>query len=180
MRFILISIGLFFLLIHASCTTKHNYVWNVYPIHPDRISSEVKFENGYEVKIIKGKSNEEQIFLGKQTIAYTENKYYGTVQSLTDGLADHLSMELKKRGVKIDKKAKKSLEITVKNIRFEEGNWKTAATINYTIKLGNGEIKSFSTRNSSTGNVAMVYDGVIALAVINILQDSEILKYLIN
>ena len=176
MRFTLSSLGIFLLLILASCSIKHNYIWNEYPIAPGRISSEVNFDSGQEINIIKGTSNTEQMFLGN----VGAHKYFGTEQSLTDGLVDQLAMEMRKRGIKINPESNKSIEIAVVRTVFERGMFKIAVTMDYTVKFGNGEIKTFSTRNSSPATVDKTYDGVVALAVIELIQDADILEYLEN
>lgn len=158
----------------TGCAIKHDYAWNEYLITPDRISSQTSFTKGQEIRIIKGKSNESIIFLGN----VGAHQYYGSEQSLTDGIVDQLARELRKKQLEIDNTAEKSLEITVNRSNFERGMWKIAATIEYTVKFGDGKVKSYTVRNSSPTTVNRTYDGVVALAVIEIINDPEVLNYI--
>lgn len=158
----------------TGCAIKHDYVWNEYPITDERISSQVSFSEGQEIRIIKGKSNESNIFLGN----VGAHQYYGSEQSLTDGIVDQLGKEFRKKKLEINNTAEKSLEIKVNSSKFEQGMWKIAATIEYTVQFGNGKSKSYSVRNSSPGTVERTYNGVVALAVIKIINDPEVINYI--
>lgn len=161
-------------LILTGCAIKHDYVWNEYPITPERILSQISFTEGKEIRIIRGKSNDSKIFLGN----VSAHQYYGSEQSLTDGIVDQLSKEMRKKRLEIKNTAEKSLEITVNRSNFERGMWKIAATIEYTVKFGNGKTKSYTTRNSSPATVDRTYDGAVALAVIEIINDAEVRTYI--
>lgn len=162
-----------FLLING-CSIKHDYAWQPYLITPERISPEASFIEGQEIRIIKGKSNNSKIFLG----SVGPHEYYGSEQSLTDGIVDQLSREMRKKGLAIKSTGEKSLEITVNRSEFERGMWKIASTIEYTVKFGNGKAKSYTTRNSSPMTVDQTYNGAVALAVIEIINDPEVLNYI--
>lgn len=158
----------------TACSIRHDYVWKEYPIASDRISSQINFAKGQEISIIKGKSDHSTIFLGN----VGAHKYYGSLQSLTDGIVDQLSKEMQNRHLEIKNEAKKSLEITVNRADFEQGMWKIAATIEVTVKFGNGKTKFYTIRNSSPATVDRTYDGVVAIAVIKLINDTEILTYI--
>lgn len=163
-----------FLLLNGCGAKNHDYVWNEYPITQERISSQVSFTKGQEIRIIKGKSNDSKMFLGNVGVHH----YYGSEQSLTDGIVDQLTREMRKKRLEIKNTAEKSLEITVNSSNFERGMWKIAATIEYTVKFGNGKTKSYTVRNSSPATVDRTYNGVVALAVIEIINDPEVLNYI--
>ena len=158
----------------CSSSIKHDYAWHEYLITSERISPEASFTQGQEIRIIKGKSNTSKIFLGNVGV----HEYYGSEQSLTDGIVDQLAKEMRKKRLEIKSTAEKSLKITVNRSEFEKGLWKIAATIEYTVKFGNGKVKSYTTRNSSPTTVDRTYNGVVALAVIEIINDPEVLKYI--
>ncbi len=161
-------------LIISSCTVRHEYIWQEYPITEERISAEVQFDETKDLRIIKGNSNDSTIFLGN----VSKHHYYGSEQSLTDGIAEQLASELKSRGLKIKDSADKSLEVTVSRSQFERGMWKIAVTLEFTVKLGNGKSKSYEVRNSSPHTVDHTYNGAVALAVIKIINDPVVLKYI--
>jgi hypothetical protein len=162
------------LLLFTGCSIKHDYVWNEYPIEPGRVTSEIQFREGQPVSIVKGKSDSSKIELGY----VGAHQYYGSVQSLTDGIAEQLASELEKRGLEVNAAAEKSLEIAVNRSRFDRGMWKIAAILDFTVAFGNGTTKSYSVRNSSPATVERTYNGAVAVAVIEILNDPDVLAYI--
>ncbi len=165
---------LILILVITGCARKHDYVWNEYPITPGRISSQISFTEGQKIRILKGKSNDLKIFLGN----VGPHQYYGSEQSLTDGIVDQLVKEMRNKGLLTNNTAEKSLEITVNRSNFRRGMWKLAATLEFTVKFGNGKTKSYTVRNSSPDTVYRTYNGAVALAVIEIINDPEVLTYI--
>lgn len=157
----------------AGCSVRHDYVWHEYPIAKERIVTG-NFSQGQGINIIKGKSDTSELMLG----AIGPHNYFGNMQILTDGLAEQLAMEMEIRGLKIDETAGKSLEVAVQNANFERGMWKVAVTMVYVVKFGNGKTKAYTTRNSSPTTVDNTYNGAVALAVIDILNDPEVISYI--
>ena len=158
----------------TGCTIKHDYVWNEYPIAPERISSQSGFTVGQEISIIKGKSNDSKIILGN----VGAHQYYGSEQSLTDGIVDQLAKELQNQRLEIKNPADKSLEITVNRSKFERGMWRIAASLDFSVKFGDGKTKLYTVRNSSPSTVDQTYNGAVALAVLEIINDPEVLTYI--
>jgi hypothetical protein len=170
----LITLLLFIIL--TGCSIKHDYVWNEYQIAPAKWTEEDNFEKGQVVTLIEGRAETSENLLG----SVGAHEYYGSLQTLTHGIVEHLALELRKKLVVIKDSAEKTLEITVDSSAFERGMWKIAATINYTVKFGNGNSKSFTVRNSSPATVDRTYNGVIANAVIQIIKDPEVRQYLME
>lgn len=164
------------LLILAGCTIKHNYVWDEFSIAPERISSLDSFTEGQELRIIKGKSDDSRILLGFYR-QLDMHQFYGSLQSLTDGIATQLAREMRKKQLDIRNTAEKSLEITVDRVHFEPGTFAIAANIDFTVKFGNGKTKSYTVRNSSVKTLDQIYNGAVALAVIEIINDPEVRAY---
>lgn len=162
------------LLVLSGCTIKHDYKWNEHPITPDRILSQNSLTDGKEIGIIKGQSDNSKEILGQ----VGAHQYYGSEQSLTDGIADQLAKELQKKNLIINKTSEKSLAISVNRSYFERGMWKIAAALEFTVKFGNGKIKWYTVRNSSPLTVDHTYNGAVALAVIEIINDGEVLTYI--
>jgi len=162
-----IIIALFML---NGCT--HNYTWKEYGVGARAIS--LKVDNNQEVRIIKGDSSKTKKMLGNIGM----HKYYGNEQMLTDGIVTQLAKELRKRGANVTSPAAKSMEVTVNSTRFEMGMWRIAATLNYTVKFGNGKIKSYKTRNSSPSSVPRTYNGAVCRAVLEIVNDPEVQAYI--
>ena len=161
-------------LVLAGCAIKHDYTWNEYTISSDRMPSQDNITEGREIRIIKGKSDDSKIFLGSIGL----HQYYGSEQSLTDGIADQLAKELQNKNLVINNTSGKSLELTVNRSNFEPGEWKRAATLEFTVEFGNGKTKSYTVRNSSPATVYRTYNGAVALAVVEIINDREVLTYI--
>jgi hypothetical protein len=157
---------------------KHDYTWKEYPITSERISPQVNFTEGREVNIIKGKTNDSKVLMGDLTILAHTHKYYGSLQLLTDGIADQLTKEMRNKRLEIKSTAEKSLEITVNRSTFELGTWAGTATMEFTVKFGNGNTKSYTVKNTSPNSIDQIYNGAVALAVIEIINDLEVLTYI--
>ena len=152
---------------------RHDYIWSEYPLTSNRISSQVSLLKGQELRIIKGKSDDSDISLYK----IGPHQYYVNEQSLTNGIVDHLAKEMQKQGLEISNTAEKSLEIAVNHSDFKQGMWKIAATLKFTVKFGNGKTKSYTVRNSSPGSIDLVYNGAVALSVLEMINDPVVLAY---
>jgi hypothetical protein len=166
------------LLVVLSGCWSYNYVWQEYPIESHRISPDVHFGEGKTVNVVKGKSNGADIYLGKSG----PRRYYGSEQSLTDGIAEQLAIELRKKQVSVASTAEKSIEVAVVRSKFEDGTLFKAATIEVELKLGAGKTKTYTVQNRSpqTGpdTLNRVYNGAVARTVIEVLHDQEILSYI--
>ncbi len=158
----------------SGCAIKHDYTWDEYVIQPERISSEVYFSAGQTIRVISGKSDDATFDLGNVGVHH----YYGSHQLLADGIVAQLDIEMRKMQLEVDSTADKSLEIVVNNSNFESGMWKIAATLDCTVKFGNGKSKLYSVRNSSPGTVDRTYNGLVAVSVIDILNDPEVHSYI--
>lgn len=165
-----------FIFLFSGCSIKHAYMWKEYPIDSKRVNTSIGYNgNGNSrLEVTTGRSDTRTVFLGN----VGAHQYYGSEQSLAEAIASQLSKELEKRGVAIDNGAGKKLEVTVDRSRFEQGMWAISANIDCTIAFGEGRQKTYSVRNSSPGTVDRAYNGAIALAVIEILNDREVADYI--
>ncbi len=166
------SIMLSCLFVSTGCAIKHNYSWSEYPISADRITQN-NYVEGQEIKLIKGKSDDSNKVLGSVGM----HKYYGNHQLLTDAIVTQLTEELHKKQLKISDMGKKSLEVIVTRTDFRQGAWKIAATIDFTVEFGNGRRRMYTVKSTSPLTVNRVFNGAVCWAVIEILNDSEVLAY---
>ena len=158
---------------HAGAAT-HEYVWSEYPIDADRVSSQIVFAEGRELWVAAGKSGTARIVLA----SIGANEYFGSRQQLADAIVTQLTREMRNKGIRIVDTAGKSLEIKVDRTGYEMGLVKFAATIEFTVKFGNGSTKTYVVRNSTPGPVERAYNGAVALAVIRIMNDAEVFSYI--
>ena len=168
------------LLFLNGCAIKNNYVWNEYPIASERISQKSNFIEGKEIRIIKGTSDESKKIFGW----IGTYMYWGNEQSLTNGIVDQLTNEMKNKQLEIKNTTEKSLEITVNGSSFIPGRRMNAVILEFSVKFGNGKIKLYGVRNSAPtfGRVNSIfhrtYNGVVSLAVIDIINDPEVVAYI--
>ncbi len=169
------------LFVLSGCAIKqieHDYTWSEYQIYSDQVRLQNSITKGREVRIIQGKSDNSKIFLGSIYVGHQQHRYYGSLQSLTDGIADQLAKELQNRNLIINNTSEKSLEITVIRSNFDDGMLTMGATLDFTVKFGNGIIKSYTVRKSSFGTVPQTYNGAVSLAIIEIMNDRAVQTYI--
>lgn len=170
MRMLILGLLALSILVIGGCS--HDYRWSEYKIAPERIES--RLPSGQHVKLIKGQTDEKTVVIARMGV----HKFIASEADLRDGIIAQLGGELKKQAVVVDNASGKSLEIAVTSHDFEQGAWRIAATIGFTVKLGDAKTKSFEVRNSSPTTVYQTYDGAVALAVIKILNDPDVQQYL--
>ena len=171
MRTVILGLLALSFLVIGGCS--HDYQWNEYKITPDRVA-QGSFISGQKVAIIKGKSDEAKVKLASMGF----HGFYASEAILRDGIVEQLGVELKKKGLVVGNPAGKSLEIAVTGHSFEQGAWRLAANLTYTVKFGDGKTKTYEVRNSSPTDVYHTYDGAIALAVIKVINDPDVQEYL--
>ena len=166
---IVILIPMFF-----GCTIKHEYEWYEMEISSEEMPPEVVVKEGKIINIIKGKSNNEEKDFG----SVGPHHYFATTQVLTDAVADQLAIELRKKRVKIENGNEKYIEITVTNFQFEQNFMTICTTLDINLIWGNDKNKSIKVNSCTPGTVPRLYDGVVQVAVLQILKEPEVLAYI--
>jgi hypothetical protein len=156
------------------CAIKHEYVWTEMPITNEVMPPNVILNEGKVIDIISGKSDDKKIDIGSVGV----HQYFATKQLLTDAIAEQLSIELRKRNVKIKPACEKYIVITVTNVQFEINWWTFCTTLDVKVKLGKDKDKLFKVYSCTSGTVNRLYDGVVQVAVIDILKAPEVLAYI--
>ena len=153
---------------------KHEYVWTEMPITNKVMPQEVILKEGKVIDIIKGKSDDEKVLLG----SVMNHRYFATEQLLTDAIADQLSIELRKRDVEIKPAGEKFIEIAVTSVQFERGFMTICTTLDIKVKLGKDKNKLLKVYSCTPSTVDRLYDGVVQVAVMDILKDLDVLAYI--
>jgi hypothetical protein len=168
---IMILIPMFF-----GCAIKHEYVWREMPIKNEVMPPEVILKEGKVIDIIKGKSDDEKIMIG----SVPPHQYFATEQLLTDAIADQLSIELRKRDVEIKPACEKIIEIAVDSFQFERNLFigRICTTLDIKVKLGKDKNKLLKVYSCTPSTVNRLYDGVVQVAVMDILKDLDVLAYI--
>jgi len=159
----------------TGCQTliKHDYSWSEYALAPGRVTAPIGLGEGHDIQVLKGKSDHVTKLLGD----VGHHEYYGTEENLTDGLAYQLSKELRKLKFVVKEPAGKSLEVAVIRSGSQPRTWTTLVTLDFTVTFGTGKVKTYSVRNSSPDTVPSAINGAVALAVLEILNDPEVIAY---
>lgn len=158
----------------SGCSINHNYKWKEYEIDQERISAPNRLNAKAAVSIINAQPNDAKRILGSITV----HRYHGSLQQLTDGIVTQFAQQLERRGVKIGKQAAKKIEIKVVDANLVRGAWRIRADMNVSVKTADGYSRIIKIENGTPATVDRAYNGALALAVIEILNDSKIIEYL--
>ena len=173
-------IGLFFAsiiifgILISGCTVKHDYMWAEYKINADRISTSDAFIKKDSVALINAQPNDDQYLIAH----LGHHKYYGSLNQLTEAIVKQLKKELRKRDITVSPDASKTIELKVVKTDFIRGVWKVRANLEVNLKAGNNYTKNIFASNSTPTTADQAFDGAVALTVIDILNNPNILAYL--
>ena len=163
-----------FLVFMAGCSSHYAYEWTEYRIQSNRITTSDWFVKENSVSLINTQTNDTSVVLGSVGGYILD----GSLKQLTDSVIAQLTRELTKRKITVSRDASKSLEIKVVSTDFEQGVWKVRANLNVHLQTGDNYVKDFLVSNSTPTTINQAFDGAIALAVINMLNNPDILAYL--
>jgi len=153
----------------SGCT--HHYDPNPYPIQSDRIPP---FDVRGTVDVLNNQPETEAVHIG----SVGAHKWMGSLRNFTETVVFSLRMELANRKVRVGADSEKTLKLAVTKVALESGMWMARGLVYLTVETGEGFQKEFIGINSTPAGQFRAWDGAIALAVIDILNDKEILNYL--
>ena len=166
----LFPLGLLLAALLCGCHTEYDYAWSEYEIAPERIAVSA-LPDGTAVALINDQDDIERQRLG--------GDWYASLRELTSAVITHLSRELDKRGATVDTGAEKVLRIAVQQQEFETGMWLVSTRMKVRVETGSGYVATFAiTHRTAKADVAHGYNGAVALAVINLLNEPSIAEYL--
>jgi hypothetical protein len=157
----------------TSCSIHHDYKWTEYQIAPNRIIAANRLNQG-EITLINEQNDKTIRLLNSMG----PNNLYGTLFQLSESIITQLASELEERKVRVINNTKKNIAIRVENAEFARGMWGSRANMNVTITAGNNYRRVLSITNFSPQYLWSSWDGAIALTVIDILNDNEIIEYI--
>ncbi len=155
-------------------TVAHDYSWAAYEINPARVVTDGSALRGQTVSITYEGNDSENVMIGELAL----NQYFGSNEQLAEAISIQLSDELKRLNMSVSGDASKTLNIKVSHPSTEQGMWVIRAHLRMTIEAGNGYVLEKAMSNSTPSTVPRAFNGVIALAVIDILNDPQIFAYL--
>ena len=155
----------------SACAINYYYSPGVYPIADERIRP---FSVDGPVEIV----NTQAIADRKNVIArFTGAIWMGDLQRITQALIDQLSGEIVKRGGQVSSPSQKRVRIAVTNVTVEQGAWTLKVSLTLTVQLADRPPRVVAVENRSPGNIWRAVNGSIALAVIKLLGDPEVLQF---
>jgi hypothetical protein len=156
----------------VSGCTKH-YIAGVYPI-PDELLK-TRFTSKLSVTLINRYGDKPLPALIGQADPYT---FYGDLKQMTDTLVTLLSQELSKRGMVVRDNGEKIIQLQVKSMVMAY-HFTNRTTITVNVTTTNGYSRDFAETNSSM-MYQKSFDGAITKAVAAILNDEDIINYLVQ
>ncbi len=169
-----ITLTIIFGILVSGCTIKHDYIWAEYKINADRISTSDAFIKKDSVSLINVQPNDDQYLIAH----LGPHKYYGSLNQLTEAIVKQLKKELRKHNITVSPGASKTIELKVVKTDFIRGVWKVRANLDVNLKTGNNYTKNIFASNSTPTTADQAFDGAVALTVIDILNNPDILAYL--
>ena len=171
LRYIAMLSVVFFVI--AGCSEiKEDYSWSEYKFKDKYV--EVGDLTGLQIQVKSGNASSEEFNLGHDA----RIGYYSSLQYLSDSIVKHLKIEFIKKSAVVNDSSSKTIMVTLNSTFFEEGSWRRAVNFNFTVEFGDRVKKQMSIRNASPDTIKRIYNGAIAKAVLEILNDSDVIEYL--
>ncbi len=174
-----LSIGLF-----SGCTRTPDFRSSLYEIDTERISFTKAKDSKVSVSIVNAQQD-----MRKRELAHGAQgrmgsmgfqRYFGSMNEITQAVVIQLTHELQKRGVDVKKDAANRIQLQVDKTRFTMGAWMNRVDMEVRVKAGKDYVRTFSVSNGTPGTMWRASDGAVALITIDILNDPKIIEYLNN
>ena len=124
--------------------------------------------------IHNAQSDEERFELGR----IGRHEYWGSLNQLTQTMVQTGETEFLQRGIRVTDDAEKNLAFSVDAASLVRGMWVVRSVWDVTVTTGSGLTKSYHVENATPNTIPRAHNGAAALAVIEVLQDPEIIAYL--
>ncbi len=157
----------------VSCVRKHDYVWSEYAISQERISGAEELIPGKRIDLVNAQPDSEIRDIGN----VGPHHYYGSLNKLTESIIAQLSSELETRNITANSNTDRTIKIKVLNARTIRGMWVIRAEMNVEVQAGD-YYRVITAENKTPDTVPRAYNGAIAIAVIEILNDPKIIAYI--
>lgn len=157
----------------SGCMRKHDYVWAEYAILPERLSTVHQLVSGGKISLVNGQSDSTIRDLGN----IGPHHYFGSLSQLTQAIIDQLSSELEDREITVAPGEERTLTINVVDAQVVRGVWRLRAELDVQVQTGD-HFRMISVGNKTPHTIPHGYNGAVALAVIEILNDPKIIAYI--
>jgi hypothetical protein len=160
---------LLLVLFSSGCT--YRYTAQHYPLEPERIPY---FAVTDTVSVINDQSSDEDLIF--KTAG--PHKWVCSLRQLTDVASEGVRKEFRIRDTPVGEDGQKVLRLAVTGAQIEEGMWKIRGIVDLDVETGTGLKKRLIGNNSTPGNLNRALNGAIALAIIELFKDEDIMSYL--
>lgn len=147
------------------------YAPNLYPLNSNEIP---EIQTSHSIALINNQSSSEEIIL----IRLGPHKIKGRLDEVTDVAIRQLKKEMLTKGVSVQNDSSKHLKVSVTRVDAQMGAWLARGIVDVQIETGDGYKKVYTGNNRSPQGLYIIWDGAVALAVIDILNDPEIRDYI--
>lgn len=164
----------FVLAVVSGCAAiPHEYSPTIYALEDHRITTiDSKYIDA--VEIINAQDDQARFQLGE----LGRHEYWGNLNLLTQTMVQTCETELLQRGVTVQDGADKSLSFSVDAASVDRGMWVVRGVWDVTVTTGSGLTKRYHVENPTPNTIPRAHNGAAALAVVEVLQDLDIIDYL--
>lgn len=171
---VFIVLTILFGILVSGCSIRHDYEWAEHRIQASRIKASDEFAKKSFVSIINAQETKDEMIFADVGV----HKFYGSLDQLTEAVITQLKRELRKRNITVKSDASKIIRIKASKTNFERGMWKVRANLDVHLQAGDHYAKDISVSNSTPAGIYQAFDGAVALAVIEILNNPDVRAYL--
>lgn len=171
--------GLFGLLsvaymISGCSTVMHDYAWAAYPIDPVLVTTDAAALSGKSVAVSYQGNDTAKVMIGQ----INNHQYFGSSEQLAESVSIQMSDELRRLGMSISDGSSKTLNVRVSHATTEQGAWVVRAHMRVTVEAGDGYVFEKAISNATPGTIPRAFNGAVNLAVVDIINDTQIAAYL--
>ena len=164
------------LVLLVGCATHYYYSPGVYPIAEGKIQP---FPVGGPVEIVNAQSiSDRENVIARLPRGSKAPWMMGDLQQITQALINQLSGEIEKRGGRVESPSPKQMRVAVTKVAVNQGLWTLNVELALTLQLADRPARSITIENRSPGNVWRALNGAIAVSVIRLLGDEDVLQFL--
>jgi hypothetical protein len=156
------------------CTTTRSWVWRERPIPADALPGLSGWMPRAPIAVVNDQPDAAPRTLGVHGRYLLE----GSPRELTQAIVTQLSGELERRGASVDLGASRYLALAVRRNRMIVGARTRRAILEVRLVTGGAYEHTYVVDHRTTYDMAYGYNQAIALAVIQILGDPQVIEYL--
>jgi hypothetical protein len=156
------------------CTTTQDWVWRERPIPADLLPGLASWIPQASIAVVNDQPDAEPRTLG----VHGRFELLGSARELTQAIVDQLSGELQRRSAIVHFGASRYLALAVLRNRVIVGARTRRAILEVRLVTGGGYENTYVVDHRTPYDMAYAYNEAISLAVIQVLEDPQVIAYL--